>query len=81
MANYDEEGIVHMPCEDVLTVPAEVLVPAALENSITEDIAKNIKAKIIVEGANGPTTAEADAVLEEKGTVVVPDILQIQAAL
>lgn len=75
VANYDEEGIVHMPCEDVLTVPAEVLVPAALENSITEDIAKNIKAKIIVEGANGPTTAEADAVLEEKGTVVVPDIL------
>ena len=75
VADYDEEGTVHMPCEDVLTVPADVLVPAALENSITEDIAKNIKAKIIVEGANGPTTAEADAVLEEEGTVVVPDIL------
>ena len=52
-----------------------MLVPAALENSITEEIAKDVKAKIIVEGANGPTTAEADAVLEEKGITVVPDIL------
>ena len=74
-ADYEEEGIVHLPCDGVLTVPADVLVPAALENSITEEIAKDVKAKIIVEGANGPTTAEADAVLEEKGITVVPDIL------
>lgn len=61
--------------EDVLTAEVDVLVPAALENAINEDIAKNIKASFIVEGANGPTTVEADKVLNEKGIIVVPDIL------
>ena len=52
-----------------------MLVPAALENVITGKNAANIKAKIICEGANGPTTAGADKILDEKGIFVIPDIL------
>ena len=52
-----------------------MLVPAALENVITADNARRIKARVIIEGANGPTAASADAVLESKGIFVVPDIL------
>jgi glutamate dehydrogenase (NAD(P)+) len=61
--------------DQLLTVDCEVLVPAATENVITRKNAPNIKAKIICEGANGPTTANADKVLEEKGVFVIPDIL------
>jgi glutamate dehydrogenase (NAD(P)+) len=61
--------------EQLLELPVDVLVPAALENVITTKNAKNVKAKVIVEGANGPTTAAADAILDEKGIFVVPDIL------
>lgn len=61
--------------EDLLTCQCDVLVPAALQNVITEEIAHNIKAKVIVEGANGPTTPEADHVMREKNITVVPDIL------
>ncbi len=61
--------------EELLTSKADVLVPAAIQNVITESIASRIQAKLIVEGANGPTTAEADAILQEKGIEVVPDIL------
>jgi glutamate dehydrogenase (NAD(P)+) len=53
----------------------DVLVPAALENVITTKNAAKVRAKIICEGANGPTTAGADAILEEKGVFVIPDIL------
>lgn len=60
---------------DVLTWDADVLVPAALENAITTDNAPDIQAKIIVEGANGPTTPEADTILHERGITVIPDIL------
>ena len=61
--------------EQILELPVDVLVPAALENVITRRNAANIKAKIIAEGANGPTTALADAILDDKGVFVVPDIL------
>lgn len=60
---------------DALELPCEVLVPAATENQITSKNAERIKARLIVEGANGPTTASADAILEKKGVLVVPDIL------
>lgn len=60
---------------DLLTSKVDVLVPAAIQNQITAENAAKIQAKLIVEGANGPTTAEADAILQEKGIVVVPDIL------
>jgi glutamate dehydrogenase (NAD(P)+) len=61
--------------EDLLTLPVDVLVPAALENVITSKNAGKVQAKIIAEGANGPTTAGADSILDEKGIFVVPDIL------
>jgi glutamate dehydrogenase (NAD(P)+) len=61
--------------EELLGCKCDLLVPAALQNVITEEIAHSIKAKLIVEGANGPTTPEADAILKEKNITVVPDIL------
>jgi len=60
---------------DVLTTDCDVLIPAALENAIDESIAPDVRAKLIVEAANGPTTPEADAILNDKGVFVVPDIL------
>ncbi len=60
---------------DLLTLPCDVLVPAAMEDQITAENAADIKAKLIVEGANGPTTADADPILNSKGILVVPDIL------
>lgn len=60
---------------DLLTLECDVLIPAALENVITSKNAGDIKAKIICEGANGPTTAGADKILEDKGIFVIPDIL------
>jgi glutamate dehydrogenase (NADP+) len=61
--------------EDLLELDVDLLLPAALENQITEDNAPRIKAPVVVELANGPTTAEADADLRERGVLVVPDIL------
>jgi glutamate dehydrogenase (NAD(P)+) len=61
--------------DDLLALKCDVLVPAALENVITSRNANDIKAKIICEGANGPTTAQADEILDRKGVYVIPDIL------
>jgi glutamate dehydrogenase (NAD(P)+) len=61
--------------EQLLALECDVLVPAAMENVITAENAKSVKAKIICEGANGPTTPAADAILREKGVFVIPDIL------
>lgn len=61
--------------EELLEIECDVLIPAAKEDQINRHNAGNIKAKIISEGANGPVTANADAVLEEKGIMVIPDIL------
>ena len=58
----------------LLTVDCDILIPAALENQITDENAGDIKARIIVEGANGPTTHDADDILQKKGVIVVPDI-------
>ncbi|MFN3974490.1 MAG: Glu/Leu/Phe/Val family dehydrogenase [Dehalococcoidia bacterium] len=60
---------------DLLTLPCDILVPAALENQITERNADQVRARLIIEGANGPTTPQADAILRERGILVVPDIL------
>ena len=75
IAGYTAPGVSPIPADEVLTLDVDVLIPAALEGQITERNAKRIKAKVIVEGANGPTTPEADVILEERGRVVVPDIL------
>jgi len=61
--------------DDLLELPCEILVPSALEGQITKDNADRIKARIIVEGANGPTTTEADEMLRQRKVFVVPDIL------
>ncbi len=61
--------------EELLELECDVLIPAALENQITRANADKIKAKIVAEGANGPTTPEADKVFHEKGIFLVPDIL------
>lgn len=68
-------GVTEIGSNDILTCKCDVLVPAALQNVITEEIAHGIQAKLIVEGANGPTMPEADAVLNDKKIIVVPDIL------
>jgi len=73
LSDYKEAE--HITNEDLLTLDCEVLVPAATENVITSHNAKGIKARIICEGANGPTTAGADKILEENGVFVIPDIL------
>jgi glutamate dehydrogenase (NAD(P)+) len=65
----------HITNAELLELDCDVLAPCAIENQITEKNAAKIKAKVIVEGANGPTTFEADAILKDKGIVVVPDIL------
>ena len=69
------EGCKNITNEELLELECDILVPAALENQITKTNADKIKAKIIAEGANGPTTPEADQVLNEKGIFLVPDIL------
>jgi len=61
--------------EELLELPCEILVPAALENQIAKANADKVKAKMIVEAANEPTTPEADKVLEERGIFLIPDIL------
>jgi glutamate dehydrogenase (NAD(P)+) len=73
LSQYKEAD--HIPHDQLLTLDCDVLVPAALENVITSQNANDIKARIICEGANGPTTAGADKILEDNGVFVIPDIL------
>ncbi|MDZ4716575.1 MAG: Glu/Leu/Phe/Val dehydrogenase [Cytophagales bacterium] len=70
---YKEAEKINGP--DILTLPVDVLVPAATEDVINSSNAKKIQAKLIVEGANGPTSSKADNIIFEKGISVVPDIL------
>jgi glutamate dehydrogenase (NAD(P)+) len=75
LAGYNGRGVEEIKSSELLTLDVDVLVPAALEAQITAANAGNIRAKVIVEGANGPTTPEADLILGEKNVVIVPDIL------
>lgn len=75
LAGYKENGIKTITNEDLLALDVDILFPAALENQLRADNAGRVQAKIIVEGANGPTTKEADEILEKKGVIVIPDIL------
>jgi len=68
-------GAEPMDAKDLLTMAVDILVPAATENQITEDNAAKVRAKVVVEGANGPTSPEADPILLDNGVLVVPDIL------
>ncbi len=71
----DFPGAEKISNEALLELECDILAPCALENVINRKNADKIKAKIIIEGANGPTTAKADAILDKKGILVVPDIL------
>lgn len=75
LEGYKKGGTEKISNEELLLLDADCLIPAALENQITEKNADKIKAKYIIEGANGPTTPEADKILEHKGSIVVPDVL------
>lgn len=74
LKNYKKEGISQITNEELLETECDVLVPAALENQITEDNAEKLQCSYVVEAANGPTTREADEILEKRGIPVVPDI-------
>jgi len=71
----DFPGAENITNRQLLGLECEILVPAAMENQITQDNAHDIKAKIVAEGANGPTTPEADEILHERGAFLIPDIL------
>ena len=68
-------GAIDVSSSDVLTVDCDILIPAALENQITADNADDVKARLIAEAANGPTTPEADQILWKKSKFMIPDIL------
>ena len=69
------KGAEKMKNDEFWSVDCEILIPAALEGQITKDNAGKIKAKLVIEGANGPTTTEADDILTEKGVLVLPDVI------
>ena len=71
----DYRGADALSPREVLELPCDILIPAAIEGQITEENADRIKARLVVEGANGPTTPAADATLHDRGVTVVPDIL------
>lgn len=73
LLNYDRAKVISL--EEFFKLDLDVLIPAALENAIDETVAQSIKAKIVVEAANGPTTPKADEILKDKGITVLPDIL------
>jgi glutamate dehydrogenase (NAD(P)+) len=73
--NLDAPGTDRISNTELLHLDVDVLIPAALSDAITAQTASGIKAKIVVEGANAPTTPEGDAILNENGVLVVPDIL------
>ncbi len=68
-------GVDHLGNRELLELPCEILIPAAVQNQITEANADRLACRLVVEGANGPTSIEADAILGERGIFVVPDIL------
>ncbi len=72
---YHADGIQRISNEELLLSDVDVLIPAALEHQLRADNAGQVQARMIVEGANGPTTREADVILENNGVIVVPDIL------
>ncbi len=75
LAGYEAPGVEQVRNDELLTLPCDLLIPAAMEDQITSLNADAIQAKFVVEGANGPTSSTADKILQARGITVVPDIL------
>jgi glutamate dehydrogenase (NAD(P)+) len=75
LSEYEAEGVSHITNEALLTCEADVLIPAALGGVLTHEVAREVRAKVIVEAANAPTFPEADEIFEQRGITVIPDIL------
>lgn len=75
VVDHDAAGVRQVSNEELLELPCDILIPAALDNVLNEGNAERIQATYVIEVANGPTTPEADAILEKKGVIVVPDVL------
>jgi glutamate dehydrogenase (NAD(P)+) len=75
LAEYQGDGVSRITNDALLTYEADVLIPAALGGVLTRDVAREVRAKVIVEAANAPTFSEADEVFEQRGITVIPDIL------
>ena len=75
LKDYEGKNITTITNDELLSTKCDILIPAAIENQIYSKNADRIDCSIILEGANGPTTSQADAILDEKGIIVVPDIL------
>ena len=75
LKDYKKDGLKRISNQELLVLETDILIPSALENQINEANAANINARLIVEAANGPTTVEADRILNDRGVIVVPDIL------
>ncbi len=75
LIDFKDNSVKIIPNIDFFNINCDILIPAATENQITKDNVNDIKCKIILEGANGPTTPEADEILEKRGVPVIPDIL------
>jgi len=75
LKDYQDQRYSLITNEELLAIECDILIPAALENQITQKNVNNIKCKIILEGANGPVTTDADIILFNKGIHVIPDIL------
>ncbi len=75
ISDYNAEGVEHIDNQKLLTLDVDVLIPAALENQLNSDNAELVRAKFVVEAANGPTTLEADEIFKKRGITLVPDIL------
>ncbi|TLN09787.1 glutamate dehydrogenase, partial [bacterium] len=71
----DLDGYENITNDELLEIDCDVLIPAAIENQITKDNASRIKAEVVVEAANGPTTPEATTILEDNGILIIPDIV------
>jgi glutamate dehydrogenase (NAD(P)+) len=75
LEGFEQPGLEKIPAEELLLLDADILIPAALEGVVNKNNADKVKVKYIVEAANGPITPDADAVLDDKGILIVPDFL------
>ncbi|MBQ7545049.1 MAG: glutamate dehydrogenase, partial [Synergistaceae bacterium] len=75
LTGFEKEGCEKIPGEDIIGLDCDIFVPAAAQGVLNQDTAGKLKAKYVFEGANSPTTPEAEQILNDKGVIVVPDFL------